>query len=585
MHWMIRAMASGVLLSLVLISAVTAQESGESQKSEQSKSSSKKSQPSTDALYLVESVNEGVPSPTNPPDLSTPLATVENFIFSCRDEDFKRAAQSLNFKLIPKEKRDQAAKLAENFYYTLNQRLWIDIEELPDRPDGQMINRIGNQSPMAGKPRKSIRLGTINIDEWKQVRVRLQRVKAGDSDPVWLFSSQTVEKIPALYEKFGPSWIEEAIPEWAKTRLAGKVPIWEWFALLLFIAAGVCVGYGTQWLTGYAVLHKQQKERLWFERLIDSMRVPIAVASAAFTTYLLKQSFLSLTAPVNTVVDPIMLLVTVGSVSWAALRGLDVATSFTMDRYVNTLHDDVEGAEQGLLTKISIARRLVALVAVFVVLGVILIQLNVFDAVGYGLLASAGVTTVILGIAAQPILGNLLAGLQIAITQPVRIGDSVLFEDNWGHVEDIKFTYLTIRTWDNRRLIVPLQYLISKPVENWTKINEDLTRPIKVYVDYTTDVQLIREKFHEMATQHELWDQESEPLVQVTGCSNDAMEVRALCHAKSPADAWNLHCDMREKLIRYVQELESGKYLPRERIRMVGETASGNGKQASYQEQ
>ncbi len=582
----IRAIVLCLLLSstFTLTTSVAAQDGGSSEKGKSSSSSSQKSQSSTDAYYLADSINSGLPSPKNSPDLSTPLATVENFIFACREKNFERAAQSLNFKLIAEDQRGQAAKFAEDFYYVLNQRLWIDIEDLPDRPDGQMINRIGNQDPMAGKPRKSIRLGVINIDDWKEVRVRLQRVKAGEQEPVWLFSAQTVEKIPDLYQAYGPSWVEEAIPAWAKTRLAGKVPIWEWFALILFIAAGIAVGYFTQWITGYAVLHKQRKERLWFERLIAAIRVPIAVASAAFTAYLLKQSFLSLTGPVNTVVDPLMLLVSVGAIAWAVLRGLDVATSFTMDRYVNTFHDDVEGAEQGLLTKISIARRLVTLVAVFVVAGVILIQLNIFDTVGYGLLASAGVTTVILGIAAQPILGNLLAGLQIAFTQPVRIGDSVLFEGSWGHVEDIMFTYLTIRTWDKRRLIVPLQYMISKPVENWTKVSEDLTRPIKVYVDYTTDVQLIREKFNEIATQHELWDEDCEPTVQVTGCSADAMEVRALCHAKTPGDAWNLHCDMREKLIAFVQDLGSGEYLPRERMRMVGQSDRSNGLPAEYRE-
>lgn len=572
MYLTIRAIVFCLLLSFTLSIPVPAlaQDSEKESKNDSSRSSS---QVSTETYYLADSLNEGVPSSGSQPDLSTPLAAVENFIFACREQDYERAAQSLNFKLIPKNQRDQSAKLAQHFYYVLNQRLWIDIEDLPDRPDGQMINRIGNQDPMAGKPRKSIRLGVIGIDDWKEARVRLQRVKSGDREPVWMFSPQTVEKIPALYREYGPSWVEETIPDWAKTRLAGKVPVWEWFALLLFIAAGVCVGYLTQWLTGYAVLHRQRNERLWFERLIDTLRVPIALGSAAFTTYLLKQSFLSLTSPVNSVIDPVMLLIAIGAIAWAVLRGLDVATSFTMDRYVNTFDDDVEGAEQGLLTKISIARRLVTLVAVFVVIGVILIQLNVFDAVGYGLLASAGVTTVILGIAAQPILGNLLAGLQIAFTQPVRIGDSVLFEGSWGHVEDIKFTYLTIRTWDKRRVIVPLQYMISKPIENWTKIKEDLIRPIKIYVDYTTDVQVIREKFQEIATQHELWDEDSEPTVQVTGCSADAMEIRALCYAKSPGDAWDLHCEMREKLIEFVQELESGEFLPRERLRMVGESS------------
>ncbi|RCS40710.1 mechanosensitive ion channel protein [Bremerella cremea] len=533
--------------------------------------STKQAENSTDAYYAVEQLNQGVPTVSDPPDLSTPLATVENFLFACRDENFQLAAQSLNFALIPESKRGQAAEYARKFYYALNQRLWIDLEDLPDRPDGQMINRLGNDNPMAGKPRRSIRLGKISIDDWKEVRVRIQRVKKGDSEPVWLFSPQTVEKIPALYAAYGPSWIEQWIPAWAKVRLVGRVPLWEWVALFVFIVLGVGIGYLTQHLIGYAILHRQNKERMWFERLISALSLPLVFASAALAVYLLKKTFLSLTSPVNMFLDPLMLLIVVGAIAWLLLRCLDVATQFTMERYVNTLDDDVDGAQQGLLTKISVARRLVTVVAAFVVVGILLVQLNIFDAVGYGLLASAGVSTVILGIAAQPILGNLLAGLQIAMTQPVRIGDSVLFEGNWGHVEDIKFTYLTIRTWDKRRLIVPLQYLISQPVENWTKVSPELTRPIKVYVDYTTDVDQIREKFEQLATEHELWDERSEPTVQVTGCSEETMEIRALCHAKNPGDAWDLHCEMREKLIAFVQQLESGDYLPRERVRVVNQ--------------
>lgn len=560
----------GLSLPLVLLFMASsfAQQTGTAQ--QESKSSETKSSSSAGDFYQVESLNQGIPELKSRPDRSTPLATVENFILACRDQDFQKAAHSLNFKLIPEDERSEAAEYARKFYYTLNQRLWIDIEELPDRPDGQPINRVGNKDPMAGKPRRSIRLGQIDIDDWKQVRVRLQRVQAGDQEPVWLFSAQTVEKIPALYQAYGPNWLEESIPAWAKSRVAGKVPVWEWVALVLYVAMGIAIGYAAQHFIGLMILHRQDSERKWFKRLIAALSVPIACAAAAFTIYLLKSATLSLTAPVNAVLDPLLLVMVVASVAWLVLRGLDVATSFTMDRYVNTLHDDEDGAEQGLLTKISVARRVATIVAVFAVTGIVLVQLNIFHTVGYGLLASAGVTTVILGIAAQPILGNLLSGLQIALTQPVRIGDSVLFEGNWGNVEDIKFTYLTIRTWDKRRLIVPLQYLLSKPIENWTKVNSNLTRPIKVYVDYTTDVDVIREKFQSMATQHELWDEESEPTVQVTNCSDESMEVRCLCHAKNPGDAWNLHCEMRERLISFVQELEGGRYLPRERVRMEG---------------
>ncbi len=227
---------SSPLFAFLVVASALAQDSG-GQQGNSSSSENKAKSPAGD-FYVVDSLNEGVPHVSNPPDLSTPLATVENFIFSCREQDFRQAAQSLNFDLIPQDERGKAAEFARKFYYALNQRLWIDIEDLPDRPDGQMPPRVGKENPLAGKPRRSIRLGVINIDDWKQVRVRIQRVKTADAEAVWLFSPQTVEKIPMLYQEFGPSWVEQAIPGWAKTRLAGKVPVWEWIALLIFVLLG-----------------------------------------------------------------------------------------------------------------------------------------------------------------------------------------------------------------------------------------------------------------------------------------------------------------------------------------------------------
>lgn len=557
----VRAMA---WITFVLLTTIAlAQDSGENSSTEENASVNY-----NEAYYFQDAINANLPDRNEQIDLSTPLSTIENFILSCQNEQFDDAAHSLNLKLQSDAKPEDAAKLARQFYYALNQRLWIDIEDLPDRPDGQVINRVGSKSPLAGEPRRSIRLGVISIDDWKEVRVRIQRVKAEGAEPVWLFSPQTVEKIPELYEAYGPSWIEEWMPSWAKTRVVGKVLLWEWLALIVFLCFGVVLGYFAQRLVRFAILHRKRAERLWFEQLLQRLAWPIGLASGAFAVYLLKSAFLSLTAPVNSILDPAFLLLVIGSIAWLVLRGLDSATRYTMEHYVNTFEDDEVGAEQGLLTKISVARRLLTMIAVFTVVGIVLVQFDLFDAVGYGLIASAGVSTVILGIAAQPILGNLLAGLQIALTQPVRIGDSVLFEGNWGRVESISFTYLTIRTWDKRRLIVPLTYLLSKPVENWTKTSADLIQPVKVYVDYAADVGRIRDKFHDLVAQHELADDEAEPTVQVTGCSEETMEVRGLCHAKSPGDAWDLHCDIREDLIAYLQEVDDGAYLPQERIRL-----------------
>ena len=118
-------------------------------------------------------------------------------------------------------------------------------------------------------------------------------------------------------------------------------------------------------------------------------------------------------------------------------------------------------------------------------------QFTSLQLIGTTLLTSAGVAGLIFGIAAQPVLANIMAGVQVAITQPVRIGDSVFIEDNWGYVEDLRYTYAVIRTWDERRLVIPLRYLISEPYENWTLKDAHLIKPIYLYADYRTDVQKI----------------------------------------------------------------------------------------------
>ena len=161
---------------------------------------------------------------------------------------------------------------------------------------------------------------------------------------------------------------------------------------------------------------------------------------------------------------------------------------------------------------------------------------------------------------------SIIAGLQIALTQPVNIGDNVLFEGNWGNVESISYTYVTILTWDQRRIIVPLRYLLSHPIENWSKKDSHLINPIVLHVDYRIDVERVRKTFEKMQKDAEEWDETTEPVLQVLESREETIVLRALCSAKTPAAAWNLYCRLREQLNEYVQKLEDGKYLPRKRV-------------------
>ena len=141
--------------------------------------------------------------------------------------------------------------------------------------------------------------------------------------------------------------------------------------------------------------------------------------------------------------------------------------------------------------------------------------------IGVSLLTSAGIAGIIVGLAAQKAIATLLAGIQIAITKPARIGDTVVFEDQWGYVEDIRFTYMVVRTWDWRRLVIPLKQVISDTFENWSITSAHQIRPIVIYADYRIDVKKVRKKFKELLEGHESWDENHPPVVQVVDTNID----------------------------------------------------------------
>jgi small-conductance mechanosensitive channel len=171
--------------------------------------------------------------------------------------------------------------------------------------------------------------------------------------------------------------------------------------------------------------------------------------------------------------------------------------------------------------------------------------------IGRSILASAGIAGIIIGLAAQRSLGNLFAGLQIALTQPVRIGDQIKVQDEVGFVEEITLTYVVVRIWDLRRLVVPLSYFIEQPVQNWTRNSSNMLSPVSIRVDFSFPVDKFRAYMKEVIAQSPFWDKVTFN-VQVTASDHQSMEVRVLGSADSPGNSGNLQCELREKMIDYV---------------------------------
>ena len=194
---------------------------------------------------------------------------------------------------------------------------------------------------------------------------------------------------------------------------------------------------------------------------------------------------------------------------------------------------------------------------------------------GVSLFASAGVAGIILGFAAQKLIGNVLAGFQIAISQPIRIDDLVIVEKEWGWIEEINLTYVVVRIWDKRRLILPTTYFIDKPFQNWTRVSADILGTVFIYTDYTVPVDKLREELSRILKTDKNWDGKVNVL-QVTDSTEQTMEIRALMSALDSPSAWDLRVNVREKLISYLQK-NYPESLPKSRIEMTKDSTPSPG--------
>jgi small-conductance mechanosensitive channel len=195
--------------------------------------------------------------------------------------------------------------------------------------------------------------------------------------------------------------------------------------------------------------------------------------------------------------------------------------------------------------------------------------------IGASLLASAGVAGLVAGIAARPVLGNLIAGLQIALSQPIRLDDVVVIQGEWGRIEEITGTYVSVRLWDQRRLIVPLQWFIENPFSNWTRSSSQIIGTVFLYVDYHMPLAPLREELARIVEDAPEWDRRVQVL-QVTDGTERSMQLRALVSSLDSGLNWDLRCRVREGLLDFIQQ-HYPQYLPRARAEVSAELETGNG--------
>jgi small-conductance mechanosensitive channel len=299
------------------------------------------------------------------------------------------------------------------------------------------------------------------------------------------------------------------------------------------------------------------------ELLIQHLRRPVRWLLIVFAVYLATEAF-QFPGGLGNFVRQAFGIASIAVVAWLLIRVTSALSAIVLLRFQIDVKDNRRA--RGVHTQMDVLRRLLTVAIIVVALASILMTFPRVHQLGATLLASAGIAGIILGLAAQKTLGNLIAGLQIVFTQPLRIDDVVIVEGEWGRIEEITLTYVVVRIWDLRRLIVPITYFIEKPFQNWTRVSADLLAAVSLYVDYTVPVEAVRAELSRILAGSDLWDRKVNVL-QVTNATDRVVEVRALMSAANSGAAWDLRCLVREKLIEFLRA-QYPRALPRTRAEL-----------------
>jgi len=290
------------------------------------------------------------------------------------------------------------------------------------------------------------------------------------------------------------------------------------------------------------------------------MWISVIVAFRAVTT------MLALGEDAGAIENRVVATATIIGVAWWLVRVVAaVANAIERSSHANTSTSAVAPDARGVRTQVRVMRRVLNVAIALLAIALVLTQFEVVRSVGVSLLASAGIAGVVLGLAAQKTLAGIFAGIHLTATQPIRIGDVVIVDGQWGTIEEVTLTYVVLKIWDERRLIVPMSRFLDQPFENWTRTSVQLHGTVFLFADWTMPVDEMRRAVDRAVIGHPKWDGRTKSVL-VTDVKEHTLQVRVLVSARNADDLWSLRVDLREKLVRWLQENESGRWLPRLRV-------------------
>lgn len=337
----------------------------------------------------------------------------------------------------------------------------------------------------------------------------------------------------------------------------------DWLYTGIIVLIAMIAGYITYRLTFAAVKRIISKVDDKGKAIIMRIRFPLAF-------FFLLISFFLIVPYSDTLISDsehlghISSLIVIFSISWLLIKIISVMKMLAVKKYDINTTDNLKARKA--FTQYNILERVATFIIIVLAVGLALMTFDGIRKIGVSLLASAGIAGIILGFAAQRLIATVLAGLQLAITQPIRLDDVVIVENEWGWIEEITLTYVVVRIWDKRRLVLPTIYFIEKPFQNWTRTSADILGTVFIYADYQLPIDALREELKNILSQTDLWDGKVS-VIQVTDATERCMQIRILVSASTSPRAWDLRVLIREKMITFIQK-NYPHCLPRSRVEL-----------------
>lgn len=335
--------------------------------------------------------------------------------------------------------------------------------------------------------------------------------------------------------------------------------VWNILLVTVSVAVGLLIKTIVHWVFSY---YTKKSDYFLFKSISKRIQAPASILIPLLTL----NAVLPLIDTSNhPMLNKTFELCMIGAFAFLLIRSVMVFEDIVYHRNDISVADNLRARK--IQTQIKFVSRMLIVIVAVLALAAMLLSFESMRKVGTGLLAGVGVGSIIIGFAAQSTLGNLLAGFQIAFTQPIRIDDVVVVEGEWGRIEDITLTYVVVKIWDERRLVLPIIYFVQKPFQNWTRVNSDLLGTVFLYMDYSLPISKLRKKFESLLKESKLWDGKVNS-IQVTDSMERVIQIRCLMSARNSSEAFDLRCYIREELIAFIQKEHPGA-LPRTRSEVI----------------